>query len=81
MSKIQQKNCTAKSLSLHICSAYTLNELPSRNTQNLNETLDNETQIIRPSKDFHIDKLQTNQNNTSIVHLNVQAFMSTFNEF
>ena len=80
ISKIQT-NCTVKSLSLHICSLCTLNELPSRNTQNLNETLDNKTQIIQPSRDFDIDKLQTNQNNTSIIHLNVQAFMSTFNEF
>ena len=43
--------------------------------------LDNETQIIPPLRDFQIDKLQTNQNNTSTVHLNVQALMSTFNKF
>ena len=66
---------------MHTCTACTLTELPFHNTRNLNETLDNETQINPPSRDFHIDKLQANQNNTSIAHLNVQALMSTFNEF
>ena len=78
ISKIQQKNYTVKTIPLHTCTACTLTELPFHNTRNLNETLDNETQI---SRDFHIDKLQANQNNTSIAHLNVQDLMSTFNEF
>ena len=65
----------------HTCSACTLTELPFQDTRNLNETLDSETQIIPPSRDFHIDKLQANQNNTSFAHLNVQTLISTFNEF
>ena len=81
VSKIQQKNYTVKTIPLHTCTSCTLTELPFRNTQSLNETLDNETQIIPPSRDFHIDKLQANQNNTSIAHLNVHALMLTFNEF
>ena len=80
ISKIQ-KNYTVKTIPLPTCTACTLTELPFHNTWNLNETLDNETQIIPPSRYFHIDKLQANQNNTSITHLNVQALMSTFNEF
>ena len=59
----------------HTCSACTLTELPFHDTRNLNETLDSETQIILPSRDFHIDKLQANQNNTSFAHLNVQTLM------
>ena len=65
----------------HTCSACTLTELPFQDTRNLNETLDSETQIIPPSRDFHTDKLQANQNNTSFAHLNVQTLISTFNEF
>ena len=81
ISEIQQKKYTAKTIPLHTCTACTLTELPFHNTRNLNETLDNETQINPPSRDFHIDKLQANQNNTSIAHLNVQVLMSTLNEF
>ena len=75
ISKIQQKNYTVKTIPLHTCSWCTLTELPFHNTRNLNETLDNETPIIPPSRDFHVDKLQGNQNNTSIAHLNVQTLM------
>ena len=50
-------------------------ELPFHNTRNQNEMLDNETPVIPPSRDFHIDKLQGNQNNRSIAHLTVQALM------
>ena len=75
------KKYTLKTIPLHTCTACTLTELPFYNTRNLNETLDNETQIIPLSRDFHIDKLQANQNNTSIANLNVQALMSTFSEF
>ena len=81
ISKMQKKKKTVKTLPLHTCTACTLTELPFHKTQNVNKTLDNETQIIPPSRDFHIDKLQANQNNASIAHLNVQALMSTFNEF
>ena len=66
---------------LGTCTGCTLTVLPFHNTRNLNETLDNETQIEPPSRDFHIDKLQANLNNTSIAQLNVQVLMSTFNEF
>ena len=71
ISKIQQKNYTVKTIPLETCTGCTLTELPFCITQNLNETLDNETHIIPTSRDFHIDKLQANQNNTSIAHLNV----------
>ena len=79
--KYKKKKNTVKTFPLHACSACTLTEWPFHNTRNLNETLDKETQIILSSREFHIDKLQTNQNNTSIVHLSAQALMSTFNEF
>ena len=48
ISKIQQKNYTIKTIPLHTCTACTLTELPLHNTRNLNETLDNETQIYPP---------------------------------
>ena len=64
ISKIQQNKYIVKNISLHTCTACALSELPFHNTQNLNETLDNETQFIPPSRDFHIDKLQANQDNT-----------------
>lgn len=47
----------------------------------LNETLDNKTEIVSSSRDFPIDKLQVNQNNTSVSGLKVQALMSTSNKF
>ena len=67
-----QQKITVKTILLHTYTACTLTELPFHNTRNLNETLDNETQIIPPSSDFHIDKLQANQNNTPLAHLNVE---------
>ena len=81
ISKIQQKNYTVKTIPLHTCTECTFTALSFHNIWKLNETLDNETQIIPPSRDFHMDKLQANQNNTSIAHLNVQALMSMFNKF
>ena len=75
----QQQKCTVKTIPLYTCTSSRLTELPFHNTRNLNETPDNETQIIPLSRNFHIDKLQTNENNTSIAHLNVLLLMS--NEF
>ena len=70
ISKIQQINYTVKTIPLYSCSACTLTELPFYNKRNLNETIDNETQITPPSRDFHIDKLQANFNINLLSHQN-----------
>ena len=54
---VEIENMYVKTIPLHTCSACTSTELPFHNTRNLNETIDNETQIIRPSMDFHINKI------------------------
>ena len=67
ISKTQQKKYIVKTIPLDTCTACTLTELPFHNTRNLHEILDKEIQINPPSRDFHIDKLQANQNNTSLL--------------
>ena len=81
ISKFEQKHYTAKSVNYWTCNDCTLSILPFYNTRDLNESFTNEIDFIPPTENTHLKKLQENPNYTSIAHLNVQAIMSTFNEF
>ena len=82
ISKTEQKCYTAKTVQYWTCNDCTLAILPFYNSRDLNISITNEIDSdILPIKNKHLEKLQENSNYTSIAHLNIQAIMSTFNEF
>ena len=47
----------------------------------VNESFNTEIHDHAPVTTTHLKKLNENKSNTSIAHINVQALMSTFNEY
>ena len=77
ISKIQQKKYTVKLIPLHTCTACTLTELLFHNTRNLNETLDNETQINHHQEIFILINFRL----TKTIHQPLNEFSIILNSY
>ena len=58
-----------------------LSKLPFFKTKDLDASFNTKIYDHPPATTSHLKKINENRNNTSIAHLNVQALMSTSNEF
>ena len=80
--KTEQKHYTAQTVYAWLCSDCTLSTLPFYHSRDLDISLSDDSDHNVPlSQNEHHQKLNEHSKNTSIAHLNIQAIMSTFNEF
>ena len=80
--KKKQKHYTAQTIYAWLCNDCTLSILPFYHSRDLDMFLsDGSDDNVSLSQNDHHQKLNEHSKHTSIVHLNIQAIMSTFNEF
>ena len=80
--KTEQKHYTVQTVYTWLCSDSTLSTLPFYYSRDLDMPLsDDSVYNALLSQNEHRQKLNEHSKHTSIAHLNIQAIMSTFNEF
>ena len=80
--KTEQKHFSAQTVYVWLCSDCTLSTLPFYHSRDLDISLSDESDYNVPLyQNEHHQKLNVHSKHTSIAHLNIQAIISTFNEF
>ena len=80
--KAEQKQYTARTVYAWLCSDCTLSTLPFYHSRDLDMSLSDGSEYNVPlSQNEHHQKLNEHSKHPSTAHLNIQAIMSTLNEF
>ena len=82
MPKTEQKHYTAQTIYTWLFGDCNLSTLPFYHSRDLDMSLSDDSDYNVPlSQNKHHQKLNDHCKHTSIIHLNIQVIMSTFNEF